>query len=400
MNKNRIGIGIIVVTILVFLGYSGYKNYLAPLPASPTEDSSQIEGSSSVAVISVEGRVVPAEYVRLGFGNGGIVSQIFLSEGDEVQSGDVIARLATYSRFEANVSAAKLQLVNAQQAYDSLFENLDLTRALAFKAVADGRDAVRDAEQRVNNLESPASQTDIDQANANLTLAEYKLERAEDDFEAYKNKPESNLVRAAKQSVLTQAQKEYDAALRLVNNLEGNASEIDIDQAQADLEVAEALLAKAEQEYEDLGGGPSPDALEMAEAALENARLQFAAAEEALAQQELRAPFAGILVSLDLKEGEFSPPGIPVAVVADLSEWHIETTDLAENDVALISAGQSVIITLDAFPGESLSGTVIEIGLLGEDSRGSVSYPIIISFDPSGLPIRWGMTAFVDISLE
>ena len=400
MSRNRILGGAAILVILVILGYAGYQNFLAPIPAAPTAQAQADSGQSSPSVISAEGRVVPARYVRLSFNTGGVIGEALVSEGDAVQAGQTLLRLESYSQFQAGVAAANLQLVAARQAYDSLFEGLDIQRALALKAVADGRDAVRDAVQRLDNLESPADQTDIDQARANQTLAQNNLDKAEDAFEPYRNKPEDNLVRAARQSALAQAQQIYDAALRLVNNLEGIASEIDIGQAEADMEVAKARLAEAEREYAELGGGPAPDELELAEARLNNAEVQLAAAEDALAQQELRAAFDGTVVSLVVKVGEYAPPGIPVVVIADLSLWRIETTDLSENDVALLLAGLTATITIDAFAGQTFAGSVLEVGLRGEDSRGAVTYAVLLSFDSGDIPVRWGMMAFVDIEIE
>ncbi|MDH5506651.1 MAG: efflux RND transporter periplasmic adaptor subunit, partial [Anaerolineae bacterium] len=336
----------------------------------------------------------------LSFNSAGLVDAVLVDEGDAVAAGQVLARLDSYVQFQAQVSAAELQLAYAQQSYDSLFDNLDFDRALALKAVADGRDHVRAAERYLTNLNTPTAQADIDQARANLVIAEDKLEKAKDAFEPYKNKPEDNLIRAALQSNLAQAQNVYDAALRLVNNLEGNASEIDLAQAEADLAVAQAALAAAERDYEQMGGGPHPDALEIAQAQLENAKAQLAAAEDALAHQEIRAPFAGSIVLLNIKMGEFVTPGVIQIVLADLSSWQVETTDLAESDVALLRAGDSAIIILDAFPGVEFSGTVLEVGLLGEDRRGAITYPVVLSFDAGEAAIRWEMTAFVDIEVQ
>lgn len=333
MNRNRVLTGAAIVVVLVVLGYAGYQNYLAPIPAIPTVNVPSEDSQSGPTLISVEGRVVPAQFVRLSFNSGGLLAEVFVSEGDEVVSGQLLARLENYSQYEAGVAAAKLHLVGAQQAYDGLFNGLDLSRALGLKAVADGRDAVRDAEQRLKNIESFADQTDIAKA-------------------------------------------------------------------EADLEVANALLAEAERVYEEMDEGPSPDALELAEAGLENANAQLAAAQDALDQQELRAPFAGTLVSVELKAGEFAVPGLPVVVLADLSAWRIETSDLSENDVILLEAGQLASISLDAFPGQTFSGEVLEIGLMGVDSRGSVAYTVLLSFDAGGVPVRWGMVAFVDIEVD
>lgn len=399
MNKKQFGLGAGIVLVLSLVGYFGYANFLAPIPPTPT--AAAIEGvSSAPALISAEGRVLPAKFVHMSFGSGGLVGEFLVEEGQFVEEGDLLARLATYSQFEASLASAELQLVIAQQAYDALFDDLDVTQAAALKTVADGRSAVEDASRYLDNLQVPADQADIDQARANLVLAENRLEKAQEDFAPYENKPEDNLVRAAYLSRLAQAQNEYDAALRLVNNLEGTAGEIEISQAEANLALLEAQLEQAELDYEAMGDGPHPDALETAEAQLHNARSQRTAAAELLAQQELRAPFSGTVVAVEIRTGEFAPPGFVAVSLADLSAWQIETTDLTESDVSALAQGLPAQITLDAFPGIVLSGTVLEVGLLGEDSRGSVTFPVVLSFDPGDLPVRWGMTAFVDIEVR
>jgi len=100
-----------------------------------------------------------------------------------------------------------------------------------------------------------------------------------------------------------------------------------------------------------------------------------------------------------LKVGEFVSPGVPVATLADLSAWQVQTIDLAESDVALLSPGMAAEVTLDAFPGERLTGVIREIDLQGADRRGDITYTVTLDFDPGGIPVRWGMTAFVDIAL-
>ena len=53
----------------------------------------------------------------------------------------------------------------------------------------------------------------------------------------------------------------------------------------------------------------------------------------ALANAEVRSPFAGTITNLDLKVGEFAASGTPVVTIADLSKWVVKTTDLTEIDV-------------------------------------------------------------------
>ena len=123
------------------------------------------------------------------------------------------------------------------------------------------------------------------------------------------------------------------------------------------------------------------------------------AAQEVLEDLELRAPFAGTVVAVDLKVGESVVPGLPVLTLADLSAWQVETIDLVEGDAALLALGMPATITLDAFPGERFTGMVREIALEGEDRRGDLTYTVTLDFDPGAAPVRWGMTAFVDITL-
>ena len=80
----------------------------------------------------------------------------------------------------------------------------------------------------------------------------------------------------------------------------------------------------------------------------------------------------------------------------------METTDLVELDAVHVAIGQAVEVTLDALPGETLRGTVIDVGRVPEIVLGDVTYRVRIALDnvPEDLPLRWGMTALVRISEE
>jgi multidrug resistance efflux pump len=79
----------------------------------------------------------------------------------------------------------------------------------------------------------------------------------------------------------------------------------------------------------------------------------------------------------------------------------VETTDLVELDVVFAGVGQPATITLDALPGERLTGTVVEIGQVPELVRGDITYRVRLDLeDTSALPLRWGMTAVVNIDTQ
>jgi multidrug efflux pump subunit AcrA (membrane-fusion protein) len=368
------------------------------LPGSePTEEAAATEIPIVVADIEVvsEGRLVPYENVNLSFKSGGQVQEVLFEEGDQVESGEVIARLGNREQLEVAVANAELELLNAQQALDKLDDNVELDAAVALQAITDAQDDVRDAQRYINNLNAGSRQTDIDSAKADLVFLKDALDKARKKFKPYEDKPEDNLKRAALLSKLSDAQAKYDNASRLVNNLQGSPSELDMAIAEANLAVAQAELAFAEDNYEKIKDGPDPDDLAAAQARLVAAETGLAAAQAALDDIQLTAPFSGSIVDLNIKAGEQVAPGVPVAVLADFSQWQVETDDLTEIEVPDIYLGQKVTVTPDALPDLELSGTVEYISDLFEEKRGDVTYTARILLDESDPRLRWGMTVVV-----
>src|SRR5688572_7790050 len=72
----------------------------------------------------------------------------------------------------------------------------------------------------------------------------------------------------------------------------------------------------------------------------------------------LSAPFAGTVLALPANVGDSLLPGSPVAIVGDLTELRIETTDVDEYLIASLAAGQPVAIEVDALADRPLTGRV------------------------------------------
>ncbi len=352
-----------------------------------------------VPVVSATGKLLPAESATLSMKTGGVVAEVVVSEDDIVSAGDVLVRLEGTENLEAAIAAARFEVVSAQQALDSLYDDPELALAQAQQSIVDAEKAIDDAQRRLNNLSRTASQADIDQAYANMVLAKDELDKAQDDFEPYEDKPEDDLGRANFLSRLAQAQKNYDATVRLYNALSGTGSLLDIAEAESDLALAQAQLAAAQRKHEILQEGPDPDDIAVAQARLENAEAQLAAAQATLEDLVLAAPFDGTIGHLYIHTGEWVSPGQQVILLADLNHLQVETTDLNEIDVAQIQIGDTALVTFDALPDVVVQGTVNRIA--PKDSEGSgVNYPVIIELDEIPAGLRWGMTAFVDIELD
>ena len=367
---------------------------IAP-PSADQADQTEIPIVIADTQVVAEGRLVPDQFVNLAFKTGGQVAEVLVDEGEAVTEGQILARLTNQEELEAALANAEMELLNAQQARKTLSENAGVEAALALQAIADAKDALRETERYYRNLQAGGRGTDIDQAKADVVILKDTLDQAQKKFNDYANRPEDNLRRATLMSKLAEAQQRYDDAVRLLNNLQGSASELDLAIAEADIAVAEAQLALAEQDYADLDNGPDPDDIAAAEARINAAETNLQAARVALENIELSAPFTGVVVDLGVKEGELVNPGQSVVVLADFSQWFVETDDLTEIEVPDISLGQAVTVTPDALPDLELSGTVESISNLYEEKRGDVTYTAKIRLNEDDPRLRWGMTVVV-----
>ena len=382
----------IIPFVLLIVGCSAFPGGETPTPVpEPVDDF--------VPIVSATGVVVPEQWARLSMTGSGVVTEVAVEEDDVVSLGETMVRLEGQETLEAAISAANFELASAEHALEALYKDTELLAAQAHQAMIIAQQEVEDAEQYLVNLQSPAPKVDIDQAKANLLLAKIRLDDTREDFEPYEKKPESNKTRAALFSQLAEAQKLYDGTVRRLNNLSGEASELDIAEAEADLLLAQEQLAVAERDYEIYKNGPDPDDVKLAEERVQNAEVQLNATVKALDDLELNAPFDGTVSELFVKESEWIAPGQPILLLADLENLRVETTDLNEIDVARIEIGDTAIVNFDALPDVVVEGKVIRVAQKAAEGSG-VNYTVVVLLDEIPEKLRWGMTAFVDVEVE
>jgi len=163
-------------------------------------------------------------------------------------------------------------------------------------------------------------------------------------------------------------------------------AEVGVLQAQVGVESAKTGVTQAEA------------AVAQAEAGVVQAEAGVAAAQAAVDRMTLRAPFAGTVSRINTNVGELVAASLPVLTLADFSGWQVKTTDLTELDVAFVNEGDAATVSFDAIPGETVTGTVTAVSLVADLARGDVVYEVTIDLDAApDLPLRWGMTAVVDI---
>jgi multidrug resistance efflux pump len=162
----------------------------------------------------------------------------------------------------------------------------------------------------------------------------------------------------------------------------------ELDVERAELGVAQAQVTAAEAEA----------AAAQAEARVQAAQAAVDGVQAALDKMTLRAVFDGTVAELSAELGQVLAPGVPVVTLADLDNWVVETTDLIELDVVDVTVGAPVEVQFDAFPDVSVPGEVTHIADTAFSNRGDVTYAVTIALDEEpGIPLRWGMTAFLRI---
>jgi len=349
--------------------------------ASQTKEPTLIPTVIVDTAIVAEGRLVPADTARLAFFASGQVAEVLVSEGEQVEAGQVVARLGDRQQIEASIASAETELLAAKQALSALEENLDIARAEASRAISGANRAVRDAQYLVDNYTVRSDQAGMSAMEA-VSVTKDALDHAREAFEPYRLKSSNDSTRQDLKETLDEAQSSYNAAVRRL-------------ELESVLKEALAGLDQALLNYEDLTDGPDPDRVASLNAQLAAAQAAVTAGEASLSNLELVATISGTVVEMDLVVGATVTPGQPVVTVADFSEMYVETDDLTEIEVVEVKLGQGAKIVADALLDIEMHGAVVEISDLYEDKRGDVTYTARIKLEEVDPRLRWGMTVVV-----
>jgi HlyD family secretion protein len=292
------------------------------------------------------------------------------------------------SNAELQLTQAANALRNAQDNYSQIYwENRDLARlpgdlpqeridqeASALRAVEDSEAAMQQAELALEQARQ-AEITGIASGEAQLRDAEARLE---------------NLLSPADADAIAAAQAQVaNAQAKLVGLTGGEIA--------GNVAAAEAGVASAQAQLAEINAKPSDATLAGALARVRSADVSLRQAQLALEKATLLSPISGSVAELNIKVGEVPGGGAAALVVADLSNWQIETEDLTELNVVSVREGDQVTITFDAIDDLELPGTVTRIEPLGQTRQGDIVYKIIITPNSWDERLRWNMTASVQI---
>ena len=230
--------------------------------------------------VSVTGTLTYATRETVSFGQQGIVSEIPVSEGDEVSAGDALAMLddETLVNLEQAIAQARLDVRNAEEALEEARNPYTAAQiAKAESDVANARLDLQEAEEELNEL-GVVSPDLLVQARIDILNAQADLESAKEN-KVTLVAPTFQQIASAQSDVtaariaLQDAEDDLDALL--------NPTDADIAAAQADVTGARLDLEAARDALEDLTNVTAVD-LAKAQSAVADAQLDVEAAQDAV----------------------------------------------------------------------------------------------------------------------
>jgi membrane fusion protein (multidrug efflux system) len=229
----------------------------------------------------------------------GYIQRLNVADNQQVRAGDVLAAIDDRD-FVARVVEAKAAVAGAAAAIASTDRRIELQAAL------------------------------IDQAAAAVESAEAERARARPEYERYKKMVATNIV-----------------------------AKSDFDRTAADLRKAEAELTRAKAELTAQRGQLVVLQAERQEALakLEQGKATLAVAEIDLDNTVIRAPVGGVVGNKAVELGQYVRAGQQIVALVPLPSVHV-VANFKETQLERMRPGQRVAISVDAYPGVTLEGSV------------------------------------------
>ena len=285
-------------------------------------------------------------------------------------------------------------------------DSLDTIEIQAAKAVSTAESAVTHAESGLvaaqdglAELTAAPEALDIEDAERQLTVALATLETAQDDLSALRNGPDEVEVDAKRKQAAV-AQASLDEARENLADLTNGADPLDLDSSRKQIELAGERLGQAEQELADLLAGPDPLDVALREADVVAAQASLNGAVDRLGSATLWAPWSGTVSAVIAEAGQSLNANAPVLEIVDPGV--IEVAGIVDEiDVLFVQVGAAASITMDALPGQVLTGTVSEVASEATSQQGVVSFPITIAVQaPPGLELPEGLSAVANVIIR
>jgi len=342
-----------------------------------------------------------------------------IPEGERVKKGDLLVELDASSLADQKIDQ-EIAVQNAEAAYISAKENLAVVENQAKSDVDLAKLTLDFSKQDLEKYIKGEHPYDLDKANADITLAEEELIRADDTYEwsqkLYEEKyiPETEL----KGDELAKKKNELNVELAKKSKdlLTDYTYKRNLAKLQSDVNQAEMAMERTERKA-NANVIQAQAELKAKEAEFGRQKDKLAKVEDQISKTKIYAPADGLVIyALSAKNTGWRSSAEPLDVGREVQEreelFYLPIGNASNAEVMVhesylkkITLGMPAIITVDALQGKTLFGTVKSIAPL-PDARSMWMNPdlkvynTVISIDGNDPMLRTGMSCQANIIVQ
>lgn len=435
---------VLVVLIMLFIPNSSDAEY----------ELYTVEQKDFVQEVAVTGKVTPAEKVDLSFEVGGRIGEVNVVVGQKVTKGDVLAKLSN-GEYAASLQKSQAQYLSERARLRELErgarpEEISIATAdvqVAAQNIAQAKlavieemkdsyasadDAVKGKADQVFRYPRSSNPELVFQVEGSTTLkSSIELQRLKvtEAFVKWQSLIGSVNASNLSEAQISEARSYTELVQRLLNDLNTaltstggnlnqdpayaqyrtdisagrssvNASLQALNSAVNTLRNNQSAFARAEEQLNIKKTGNTREEIDAQRANAQSAAAGVSSASASLNKTIIVAPFNGVVTRVAFKAGESVGSSDAIITVMSDSAFEIET-NVSENDVPQLKAGQLAKVTLDALGDAVVFDAAVSAVDLSETIKdGVVTYKTRLQFLTRDERIKSGLTANVVIETD
>ena len=431
-RQRVVNVGLLVA--LAGLAAAGVASVGNPARARTVVRTASVQRGDVQATVTASGNVVTPTALTLNLVTGGKVTEVDVKPGDQVTTGQTLAKVDSITQ-QAAVAVAQANLTAAQDKLAPIQNPLTPQQAAANDAAA------QQAATAVTNAQTNlADQQRIAQSNATayqnaVNAAQNQLQADQNQLQADQNQLQADQAASNNQAAASDQQKvnadnqavaKDQAALTTAqtNQAQGTARD------QQTVDQAQQAVTNAQNSYQATlannalkAAPPLPGDLASAQAGVTSAQASLTTAQQALAGTTLTAPSNGTITVVNgivgqtvsgggssasstsssssssgtgSGSGSSSSTGSGFMSLIDLTTLQVKA-GFSETDAARVAPGQPATVTFPALPTTEVAAHVVAVDATSTLVSNVVTYTATLALDNAAQAVRPGMSANVSV---
>lgn len=336
---------------------------------------------------------IETDDIEIGSRLGGRVDKVLVEEGAMVEPGQPIIALEPYT-----IPAQALQVEGQLAQAESQLELL--ANGPRKQELNQAWHVYQSAQAQANLIAQGPRQEDIAQAEANYKQANADYEQAQTRFKRYEQLYQNHVISQQEydstQTSLTVAKERANAARQQLLELQRGSRPMDIVRAQSQ---AKAQL----NQYQLLKAGTRPEQISGQLAAVKALEGKLQELETTSNELTIKSPCRCEVNALSIEAGHIVLPNQTVATLVNVDKLWVRVY-IGEERHGLVHPGDTVEITVDAYPNEVFKGRVIQVSSKAEftprnvqtqETRHILVFGVKVAIEDPSHRLRPGMPADV-----